>query len=220
MCPSSSSLYLLKVKSILCKNVLKANIPLKYAEPNHGSWIYNETPENSLFSCHYVKPAVSLNYLISIGYWYFELCQGYPAYCSSVISMLSTLITVSPWIDCSERLSNAVFVSCGSGAANIQALLTSVYHGGPALIPDLGLFGIVVFDPLPIASLFWVCESLRPQNHGSSISKWGWEFLALRWNLLTFPCAVTSALTHIQLHSVLHPVPHNSFLIWLQWSDI
>lgn len=80
----------------------------------------------------------------------------------------------------SERLANAVFVSYGSGAssavrllllkelvisqgANISAHFTTVYLGGPPLAPDLGLFGIAVFDPLPMVSLFWGCGSLHPQ---------------------------------------------------------
>lgn len=82
------------------------------------------------------------------------------------------------WL-CREKLSNAVFVSYGSGAssavrlllkelviskgANISAHLTTVYLGGPPLAPDLGLFGIVVFDPLPIVSLFSGCGSLHPE---------------------------------------------------------
>ena len=92
------------------------------------------------------------------------------------------------WL-CSERLSNALFVSYGSSAstavclllrelviskrANISAHLTTVYLGGPALAPDLGLFGIAVFDPLPMVSLFSGCESLDPQNpaYGLSISR-------------------------------------------------
>lgn len=79
----------------------------------------------------------------------------------------------------SERLSNAVSVSYGSGAkpavrlllkelvickgANISAHLTTVYLGGPPLAPDLGLFGIAVFDPLSMVSLFSGCGSLHPQ---------------------------------------------------------
>lgn len=82
------------------------------------------------------------------------------------------------WL-CSEWLSNAVLVSYGSSAspavrlllkelvickgANISAHLTTVYLGGLHLALDLGLFGIGVFDPLPMVSLFSGCGSLHLQ---------------------------------------------------------
>lgn len=50
-----------------------------------------------------------------------------------------------------------------SKGANISAHLTTVYLGGPPLALDLGLFGIVVSDPLTMVSLFSGCGSLHPQ---------------------------------------------------------
>lgn len=146
------------------------------------------------------------------------------------------LIKVSPWL-CTERLSNAVFVSYGSGAssaarlllkelviskgANISAHLTTVYLGGPPLAPDLGPFGIVVFDPLPMVSLFWGCGSLHPQIQHMDPA-FQVKFLFLRWNLLTFFGKVHSPLLWLTsscavrcIHSHITP-----FFIWLQWSDV
>lgn len=99
----------------------------------------------------------------------FVPCQEYLTYCGSgssftVInaqepqvgtpSSFNQVVSLD-WL-CSERLSNAVFVSYGSGAsaavrlllkelviskeANISAHLTTVYLGGPPLAPDLDLF--------------------------------------------------------------------------------
>lgn len=50
-----------------------------------------------------------------------------------------------------------------SKGANISAHLTTVYLGGPPLAAQLGPFGIVVFDPIPMVSLFLGCGSLHPQ---------------------------------------------------------
>lgn len=135
------------------------------------------------------------------------------------------------WL-CSEMLSNAVFVSYGSGAssavrlllkelviskeANISAHLTTVYLGGPPLAPDRGLFGIAVFDPLPMVSLFWGCGSLHPQiQHMDSAFKMRLRISLPKMKLfdILWQSAAASAPTNIQLYSVLHPLPHNSFFI-------
>ena len=66
-----------------------------------------------------------------------------------------------------------------SKGANISAHLTTVYLGGPPLALDLGIFGIVVFDPLPMVSLFWGCGSLHPQIQHMD-STYGYA-LQVRW---------------------------------------
>lgn len=171
----------------------------------------NQTPpEHSLYSWQYVKPRVCTfsKWACLYSILVFELCRVYLTYCSSG-SSVTVIGAQEPQVGTpssfnqgvsldwlyNERLSNAVFVSCGSGAssavrlllkelviskgANISAPLTTVYLGGPPLAPDPGLFGIVVFDPLPMVSLFLGCGSLHPQiQHMDPALRWEFESFA------------------------------------------
>lgn len=144
---------------------------------------------------------------------------------------------------CSERLSAAVLVSYGSGAnAAVRLLLKELVISKEANIsahfnhcvswwsPPSGSRSRPLwycgFRPTPYGEFIlgmWVAASPNPP-YGSSISRWGGLFLFPTWNFLTFFGKVQSPLlwltANMQLYSVLNPLPHNSFFIWLQWSDI
>lgn len=134
----------------------------------------------------------SLNELVCTVYWFLSRAKNIlpTAALAAVLprsvlrshrlALCLLLIKVSPWIGSAVKdfLMQCLFLMAPvptgavrlllkelviSKEANISAHLTTVYLGGPPLAPDLGLFGIVVFDPLPMVSLFWGCGSLHPQ---------------------------------------------------------
>lgn len=129
-----------------------------------------------------------------------------------------------------ETLSGAVFVSHGSCAcavclllrelvmikgANISAHLTTVYFGGPPLALDLGLFGIVVFDPLSMVSLFVGCGSLHPQIQHMAPAFQGEVENFSSQNETFVQSAITSVPSNIQQYSILHEMWGMAFFIWL-----
>lgn len=178
-----------------------------------------------------MEPAVSTLSKLACLYsmLFFELCQENLTSCSfgrtftlinaqepqvGTMSSFNQAISLD-WL-CTERLTDVVFVSYGSGAssavcrllkelviskgANISPNLTTVYLGGPPLESRSLTHSLWC--------LFWGCGSL----HTDLLFQ---VFLSAKIKLfkVLWQRTVTSDPTNIHLHSVLHPFPHNSVFI-------